>query len=165
MELPVLSSDFCLNKPHLRPLDGFVEAKSSGLERSRGLCFSYTSVGLSLELSDEGGRVAYGIISQGPSTIKLLYLDKDYLMVVASTHHILYSFLPDVQGGVADLGSALRVAARSIWWWCFTLEDPRGFEDSVPDHGSFSIPEDVAQIKTIAHLLKVLIRILSMLRW
>lgn len=44
------------------------------------------------------------------------------------------------------------------------MENPCGFEDSVTHHGSFAIPENVAQVYAITHLLKVFVRILSALR-
>ena len=43
------------------------------------------------------------------------------------------------------------------------LEDWCGFEDSVTNHRSVPIPEDIPQVNATAHLLKIFIRILSVL--
>ena len=91
-------------------------------------------------------------------------MDKDYLMVAASTEYPLDSLLPDVKDGMADLGRILWMAVRSIRRWGFTSEYRCSIVDFVANHLSFAIPNNVAKVDAIAHLLEVFIRILSLLR-
>ena len=92
-------------------------------------------------------------------------MDTYYLMVAAGTEYPLDPLLPDVEDRIANLRRTLWMAARGIGWWRFTSEYRCSIVDFIANHLSFAIPKDVAQIDTIAHLHKVLVRILPVLRW
>lgn len=94
---------------------------------------------------------------------KLLHIVKGYLVTAAIAHEVLYPFLPDIKSRMVNFRRALRVATGGIWWRCLTLKYSSSFIDSIADHRSLSIPEDIAHIDTITHLFKVLVRMLSML--
>ena len=85
-------------------------------------------------------------------------------MVAAGTEYSLDPLLPVVKGRIADLRRALWMTVRSVGWWGFTSEYWCSIVNFIANHLSFAIPNDVAKVDAIAHLLEVFIRILSVLR-
>ncbi len=85
-------------------------------------------------------------------------------MLAAGTEYPLDLSLPDVKDRIANLRRTLWIAARSVGRWGFTSEYRCGIVDFIANRLSFAIPEDVAQVDAIAHLHKVFIWILSVLR-
>ena len=106
-------------------------------------------------------------VCSNPTLVKkprrLVHPYSDYLMAAAITHEVLNPFLPHIKSRMANFRRALWVTTRGIWWRRLTLKSSSSFKDSVADHRSLAIPENIPHIDTITHLLEVLVRILTML--
>lgn len=107
------------------------------------------------------------LLSLYATTVPFPQMGRTYLVLVImiKIHHILDPFLPDIEHGIFDFRRALWITAGSVWRWRFVSEDACGFVNSVANHRSFSIPEYITKVDAIAHLLKVFIRVLSLLGW
>ena len=67
-ELSLLVLDLGENKPHLRLLWGFFGDESTGLDASRGSCFSESSEGVPMAVSGDGSRMPWCVVSWKIST-------------------------------------------------------------------------------------------------